>query len=346
MFKTLTISTAIAALSAAAFAPISNAQEIVDGPEVRWNHSLWGNPRAFSAGVEELSKLLDERTGGKFKLKVHYGAALSKGRENLDGIKLGAFQSANFCDFYHPGKNPSFMVFSLPFLPIEDSETMIRVRDRLFEHPALVKDMDNWDAMVYASALLPLYEFMGVGEPPKSLEDWSGLRVRAGGGLGEAMEQLGATRMTLPAPEVYTSLQRGAIDAVSFGFTYAFGAYKIDEVASWYTNGFTIGSFECPIVFNKTAWSGLPEQYRKLILDLKPEVYEAQLTAYREIDKKNVPVFKEKLEEISYSPEQIAEFKKLAGQPVWEEWVAENSDKFDAQGVLDLLLETAGNKSE
>jgi hypothetical protein len=31
----------------------------------------------------------------------------------------------------------------------------------------------------------------------------------------------------------------------------------------------------------------------------------------------------------------------VAGKPVWDQWVAENKDKFDAQGLIDLALTTA-----
>ncbi len=61
------------------------------------------------------------------------------------------------------------------------------------------------------------------------------MKVRAGGGVAIAMEKLGATRTTVPATEVYTLLERGTVDAVSFPFTYAHAAYKVHEVADWYT---------------------------------------------------------------------------------------------------------------
>ena len=36
--------------------------------------------------------------------------------------------------------------------------------------------------------------------------------------------------------------------------------------------------------------------------------------------------------------EKLAEFQKIPGQPVWDEWVAGNKDQFDAQGVLDAIF--------
>ena len=312
----------------------------VEGPKVTWNVSVWGKKRAFTAGVEKLAVIVKDKTGGNFTIKVHYGEALSKARENLDGIKLNAFHMALFCNFYHPGKNPAIMVLTMPFLPLGDWKTSVAVREAVHAHPAAIADMDNWNAMTYVSTLLPQYEFLGKGEPPTKLADWKGKRVRAGGGIGKAMEVLGAIPTTVPATEVYTGIERGTIDAASFPFTYAHFAYKVPEVTDWYTANLSPGTTECPVVINKTAWSKLPEAYQKLIMDSKDEVYEAQIQAYVDIDKKNLPIIEKKLKAIVYTDEQLGEFRQIAGQPVWDAWVAANKDKFDAQGLLDLVFET------
>lgn len=324
---------------AMALASAAGAAE-VEGPKVEWNVSFWGNPRAFTKGMETIAKLAEEKTGGNFQIKISYGG-LSNEKENLDGIKLGAFQMAAFCNFYHPGKNPAFMVFSLPFLPLGDLDVYEKVAEKLYQHPALVADMDRWNAMTYMASLLPQYEFLGRGEPPMKLEDWKGKRVRAGGGIGDAMEVLGATKSTVPATEVYTIMDRGAVDAASFPFTYAQVAYKIHEVSTWFTTNFQPGTSDCPTVINKDAWNKLPPQYQKLLMDLKPEGYAAMKAAYRAIDEKNMPMLRERLKEIVYPESELERFRAVAGKPVWDKWVAENKEKFDAQGVLDALFAEA-----
>jgi len=319
----------------------ANAAE-VNGPKIEWKFSTWGNKRAFTTGIEKLADIVSQKTGGNFTIRIGYGESFSKSRENLDGIKLGALDGAHFCNFYHPGKNPAFMVFSLPFLPLGDWNVSLRVREAVFKHPALVADMDRWNAMTYASTLLPQYEFLGKGKPPYTLAGWKGLRVRAGGGLGDAMEVLGAIKTTTTATEVYTAMQRGTMDAASFPFTYAQVAYKINEVSDWFTTNMSPGTSECPIVFSKTSWSKLPEQYKKLLMDAKDEVNKAQIAAYVNIDKKNLPMLRQTLKPVTYSEGQLKEFRAVAGKPVWDKWVAENKSKFDAQGVLDLVFKTAG----
>ncbi|MEQ8332590.1 C4-dicarboxylate ABC transporter substrate-binding protein [Nisaea sp.] len=328
---------AIAAATAAFIGCAAPTLAAVDGPTLFWKLSMWGNPRALSAGMERLAEKVAEETDGKFRIKIFYGGQLSKSRENLDGLKLNAFEGAAFCNFYHPGKNPAFMVFSLPFLPLGDPRVDKYVRSRMMSHPALVADMAKWNAVPYVSGLLPQYEILGKGEPPLKLSDWSGLRVRAGGGLGAAMERLGAVRQTLPAGETSTAFQRGALDAAAFPYTYAHVAFKISDEADWYTSNLTPGTSECGWVFNKTAYAKLPKQYQDLLTGMRDEVMDVTQAAYAEEDKKNLPMFEKTMTKITYDEATLAEFRKVAGKPVWDEWIAENKDKFDAQGVFDAV---------
>ena len=309
--------------------------------KVEWKFSMWGKERAFTKGIEVLADKVAKGSGGNFTIRLGYAETFSKDRENLDSIKLKAVDGAHFCNFYHPGKNPAYMVFSLPFLPLGDWDVSLKARNELFKHPALVADMDNWDAMAYASTLLPQYEFMGKGAPPTSLAAWKGKRVRAGGGIGDAMEVLGAIKTTTTATEVYTAMERGTMDAASFPYTYSHVSYRIHEIADWYTTNMSPGTAECPIVFSKSSWAKLPAQYQKLITDAKAEVDREQVKAYVEIDKKNLPMFQQRLKPVTYTKAQLEEFQRVAGKPVWDKWVEENKGRYNGQELIDAILKIA-----
>ena len=174
-----------------------------------------------------------------------------------------------------------------------------------------------------------------------NLSDFKGMRVRAGGGVGKAMEKLGAIRQTVPASEVYTLISRGAVDAVSFPFTYAHGAYKIHEVAEWYTANLSPGTSDCPYVLIKNHIINYLNSIKDLLAKLRPEALNAMKVAYKKADEKYLPMFKSKLKEVNMMKKHLAEFRKTAGKPVWDAWVAANKDKFDAQALIDLVFETA-----
>jgi TRAP-type mannitol/chloroaromatic compound transport system substrate-binding protein len=226
-------------------------------------------------------------------------------------------------------------------LPLGDPKVDKYVRSRMMEHPAIVADMEKWNAMPYVSGLLPQYEILGKGPAPTTLEGWNGLRVRAGGGLGTAMEKLGAVKQTLPAGETSTAFQRGALDAAAFPFTYAHVSFKISEEAEWFTSNLAPGTSECSWVLNKTSYENLPPQYQEILMENRDLVMDLEQAAYAEQDAKNLPEFEANMTKIVYSDEDLAQFKEIAGKPVWDEWIAANSDKFDAQGVFDAIWKLA-----
>ena len=314
----------------------------VDGPKLEWDVSLWGKPRAGTVIADALATEIAAKTGGNWTLTLHYGEALSKARENLDGLAIGAFQAAMFCNFYHPRKNPALMALTLPFLPMSDWQDNRRIREAVYAHPAVTAELANWNALAYTSSFLPQYEFLGRGEPPLDLEAWRGLTVRAGGGIGQAMKLLGATPASSTATEVYTGVQQGTMDAASFPFTYSHVSYRIHEVADWFTTNLAPGTADCPLAFSKTAYQALPPQYKQLLADVKEDVIGAQIQAYIDVDRVNLPMLKETLKEVRYTDAQLAEFRAKAAKPVIDAWIEDNQSRFDARGLVDTIFAAVG----
>jgi TRAP-type C4-dicarboxylate transport system substrate-binding protein len=114
-------------------------------------------------------------------------------------------------------------------------------------------------------------------------------------------------------------------------------AFKIHEEADWHTGNLAPGTSECRWLFDKTAFGALPQQYKDLLMSQREMVMDAEQAAYAKQDQKKLPLFEKTLTKITYFDEQLAEFRKLAGEPVWNEWIAANADKFDAQGVFDAI---------
>ena len=337
-----TLAAALALAGGLAAAGPASAQQ-----SVQWELSVWGPPRAYTKSVETLASEVERKSDGKFKIRIHYGEAISPAKENLDGVKIGAFEAAAMCASYHPGKNPALTGLDLPFLPLKDMDAVYRTQDAYLHHPVVVAEMKRWNAVPFMATPLPQYEFMGVGNPPRTLEDWKGMRVRALGGLGDAMREIGAVPTTVPAPEVYTALERGTINAASAGFTYMHAAYRLHEISKWYTDGLAPGTIGCIVAVNRDAYERLPAEYRTMLDEARPVAYEKMRDAYLEADAKNVPLFQQMgMERITYTPEQRAQFEERAAKPVWDKWVAEmNSKKLPGQELLDFILAEARKAS-
>ena len=334
------LAVAVLALGVAGGGP-ALAQE-VQGPKVSWKYNVWGKRRAFTEGVETLAAYVSDKTGGNFTIKVYYGDQLGGKKQNLDNLKAGVFEMAQVCSSYHPGKNPALTVLNLPFLPIKNPNVQAEVHEAVYGHPIVKKQMaEKWNVFPLMSSLLPQYEFLGKGDPPKTLEGFQGMSVRALGGLGDAMEKLGARKNTVTATEVYQAIDRGTVNAVSFPFTYAHVAYKIDEVADWFTMNLSPGTVDCPTMVSIDAWNKLPKQYQDLMMEAKKPAYEALKAAYKKADEKNLPQFISKMTAIEYSDDELAKFREVGGAPVWKDWVEQHKGDFDAQGLLDHVMTVA-----
>jgi len=317
--------------------------------KVTWNIAVYGPPRSVSVHMEYLAKVAREKTDGNFTINLKYNEQLSDAKNVLDGLKVDAFQGALVAYSYAPAKTPLQGVLDMPFLPIPGLVEQEKVQDAFQAWKPVQEELARWNGMHFMVALLPQYEFMGTGKPPRNLEDWKGMRVRALGGLGDAMKLLGAVPTSVSAPEVYTALERGTFQAASFPFTYSFTAYKLHEVSKWYTLGMQLGIVHNSVVLSQTAWKALPDEYKKILEEARPEAYRLQRVAYEEADKKSFPLFeKRKLEVIKVSPEMRDKLIATAGKPVWDAWVADTEKKGlpgkeALEKVLDLAKKSATN---
>lgn len=326
-----------ASVGAIAFAFASEAL----AADVTWNASVWGKRRAFTEHLEFLSEKVKETTDGKFEIKIHYGGAISKPRENLDGIAIGAFEMAQFCASYHADKNPTLTVLELPFLGVNDLETEVKASWAVYNHPAVQKDLARWTARVLMPSPMPQYNILGAGDAPKSISDFSGMRVRALGGIGKAMETVGAVPTSVTASEAYQALDSGTVRAVAFA-PHAHLAFKTIEAGKWWTTNLNPGTVQCPVVVNTDAYDALPDDFKKALDGAVQPAIDHYLATYAKVFDKWYPEMKKLgIEQVTYSDEELAAFKSKAGKPLWDAWVADNTAKgLPAQELLDLVLET------
>lgn len=330
----------MAAIAAAAMLLAPAAAGAQD--KIVWDIAIYGPSREVTAPIEFLAKYLDEKTAGKFTFKLHYSESIAPAKSVLDSLKIGAIHGGLVAFGYTPGKAPLHLALDLPYLPIKSLDAWQSVQEAYYGWEPIKKELARFGGVAVYAALLPSYEFMGAGKPPRALDDWKGMRVRALGPLGDAMRTVGAVPTSVPAPEVYTGLERGTFQAASFPFSYSFGAYKLNEVSKWYTMGMQLGVVNNAWVFAQPAYAKLPAEYKKLMEDAKPEFYRVAKDVYRKADEKNIPLFDKTLERITFTPEMLAPFVEKAGKPVWDKWVAENKAKgLPAQEALDFILKAA-----
>ncbi|MEQ5870372.1 C4-dicarboxylate TRAP transporter substrate-binding protein [Sagittula sp. NFXS13] len=305
-----------------------------------WNVSVWGKRRAFTEHIHKLAELLEEKTDGAFTMNISYGG-LSKNRENLDGISIGAFEMAQFCAGYHPDKNRAITVLELPFLGVQTLDEEVAVSHAVYDHPAVADEMAQWNAMMLMTSPMPQYNIVGTGEARSELSEFDGMRVRATGGIGQAFEAVGAVPTSVTSSEAYQAMESGVVDTVAFA-QHAHLSFGTINEADWWTANLNPGTVNCPVVVNIDAYDMLSDEERAALDESVPEAIDYYLSNYGELLKRWDEVLAEKdVQKVEISDEELAKFKDVAGQPIHDAWIADMSAQgLPAQELYDLVQTT------
>jgi TRAP-type C4-dicarboxylate transport system substrate-binding protein len=309
----------------------------------QWNVSLWGKPRAFTAHVEKIAELVEQKTNGDFKLNISYGG-LSKNKENLDGISIGAFEMAQFCAGYHRDKNPTITVMELPFLGVSSLKEEAKIATALYKHPAVIKDLARWNATILMPTPMPQYNIIGVGDAPETVADFAGMRVRATGGIGKALASIKAVPTSVTATEVRTALDSGVVSAVAFA-PHAHMAYGTTNAAKWWTSNLNPGTVNCPVVVNTDSLAALSDSNKTALLGSVEEAINHYIANYegKTMDKWGPLLADKNIKRITFSDAELSAFKKTAAAPIRDEWIATMTARgLPAQELYDLVSSMIG----
>ncbi len=183
----------------------------------------------------------------------------------------------------------------------------------------------------------------------KTLEDLKGLKVRTlGGPPTEMAKALGAVPTLIPMPDVYQSLDKGVVDGAAAPWE-AIHAFRLYEVAKSYTEAPFYGAY-FSICANKAKWESLPKDVRDQIMSVsgvtgakfwgknffdtaEQGALERAKAGNYEINRYPVP------------PAEVERWRKVAGEPLWNEWVKKMEGKGhkDARAVLDSAVSMLKN---
>ncbi|GGA08399.1 C4-dicarboxylate TRAP transporter substrate-binding protein [Neptunicoccus cionae] len=311
-----------------------------EGFAEEWNVSVWGKRRAFTEHVEKLAELVSEKTNGEFTMNVSYGG-LSKNRENLDNISIGAFEMAQFCAGYHRDKNRTITVLELPFIGVSNLEEEVAVSHAVYAHPAVQEEMAQWNAKLLMTSPMPQYNIVGTGDPRTKLADFEGMRVRATGGLGKAFEAVGAVPTSVTSAEAYQAMESGVVDTVAFA-QHAHLSFGTINQATWWTANLNPGTVNCPIVVNIDSYEGLSDEHREALDSSVDEAIAHYLDNYGKLLAKWDEVLAEKnVEKVMLPEEELAAFRAKAADPIRAEWIADmEAQNLPGQELYDLVMET------
>ena len=306
--------------------------------KLHWDVSVWGGPRVLTHPIADWAKDMNELTDGRWEVEMHYGAVLAPSKEQLDGLKAGLFDVALSASHYAPGKHPLLTVDHLPFITPPTIKQKGEWGDAIARHPAIQKELEQWNAKFLFHAPLSSYEFMGK-VPIRTVDDLDGVRMRIDPLAGKVLEAFGLVPTMVSPSEMYVALDRGMLDSICLPWTYTFGSYKLYELSKYATIDIDLKGAGMNVVVAKDSWDALPDEWKKLAEFSARKAWDRYDKYNMEADMKWLPVFSEAgVEIIHFPPEERAKVLAKA-EAAWEDWVKDMEAKgLPGREILEFTL--------
>ncbi|MCA0042570.1 TRAP transporter substrate-binding protein [Celeribacter litoreus] len=276
-----------------------------------------------------------EKTGGTIAVELLPVESIVAHNETQDAIAAGILDGHVTDTSYFAGKDPAFGLIANPVGAYGKPEEML---DFMYEGGGkeLMNELENPYGLQFIGATTPGLEAFVSKVPLDGVDDLKGLKMRAPEGLvQQVFAAAGAAPVNLPGSEVFTSLDKGVIDAADYTVFSTNHAQGMHDVA---THPVYPGFHSMPLVeisMNKRKWDSLTEEQQAALEASVQEFSTMQVAALRAADEAAVEEASASGEVTihDWSAEERAKFRQIA-QGEWQK-VAERSE--NAQKVYDAL---------
>lgn len=241
----------------------------------------WGaNFPPFTNAVENMAKMVNDMSGGEFVITVDEVNKHKSAFGIMDMVKQGQYDMGHTASYYYKGKDPVLLLFtSMPF------------GMNALEQYSWFYFGGGMEIMQKSYEKHGMYSFPGGNtgvqmggwfkKEINSLEDLKGLKIRIPGFAGEIFAKLGCAVANIAPSELFTSLERGTIDAVEWvgpGMDISMGFHKI---APYYYTGWHEPATELQFVINKAKFDALSLKNKEILRTaMKTAAYDMLIQNY------------------------------------------------------------------
>ena len=289
-------------------------------------------------------KSIEDASNGRIKIKPYFSQTLAKGKDIWPAVQDGVADMGWSFHAYWPGMTSLADVISLPSLPFKSAEEASGALWKLYEKfPQIRKQFsDNHVILLYTS---DPYILMTTKKHVKKLEDMNGLRIRMMGGPStEMMKALGGVPMSIPMPDNYISMQKGVTDGMGSSWEAAI-AFRLYEVAPYYTIDVSFPVVYFSISMNKDVWEDLPKDIQE-IFNKAGGLEGSMFFGKYYMDSAKDELFEKARSEgyptyvYSLPDDERARWLEVGGKPIWNDWLDRMNKEGhpEAQEILNTLL--------
>ena len=272
---------------------------------------------------ERIAKLVEEMSQGQMQITVFGAGEQVQAFGVFDAVSSGSHQMGHSGSYFWKGKVPAAQFFTaVPFgLTADEINAWIHRGDGL----------ELWREVYEPFNLYPIpagntgtQMFGWFNKEINSIEDIKGLKMRIPGLGGEVFKRAGGIPITLPAGELFTSLQTGVIDATEWVGPYNDLTFGFHQAADYYYYpGWHEPGPMLELIINIDAWNSLPDHLKVIIETAAKAVNQDLLDEYTAMNnsalKELVDVHGVQLRKL---PDDVIESFRKISEEVIEESIA------------------------
>ncbi|MDZ7668406.1 MAG: TRAP transporter substrate-binding protein [Gammaproteobacteria bacterium] len=239
-----------------------------DADEVyRWKLiTTWPkNLPGLGMGPERLADRLRIMSNGRLDIRVYGAGELVGAFEVFDAVSAGTAEMGHGAAYYWRGKIPVAAMFStVPFgMTAQEMNAWLHHGGGM----ALWRELYEPFSLVPMAAGNSGMQMAGwFNKEINTIDDIRGLQMRIPGLGGEVLKRLGGEPVSMPGSDVYSSLQRGVIDAAEWVSPFNDLALGLQDIAEYYYYpGWQEPGPTTELIVNAQAWESLPEDLRMMV---------------------------------------------------------------------------------
>ncbi|NRF27652.1 TRAP transporter substrate-binding protein [Vibrio coralliilyticus] len=225
----------------------------------------WGpNTPILGDATKNMAQLAEEMSNGRLKIRIDSANKHKAPLGIFDMVKSGQYDLGHSSSYYWKGKVPNTLYFSsMPFGMITTEQYAWFYRGGGMELMEKVYAPHNLLSFPGGNSDIQMGGWFK--KEINSVEDLKGLKIRIPGFAGEVMARVGAKPTNIAPGELYTSLERGTIDALEWvgpAFDLRMGFQKI---APYYYTAWHEPGSETQFLVNRKTWDRLPKDLQSIL---------------------------------------------------------------------------------
>jgi len=293
--------------------------------------TTWGPTLSpFIDAPKNMAKMVEEMSDGRLVIRVDASNKHKAALGILDMVKGGQYDMGHSASYYWKGKDINTLPFStMPFGMTTPEQYA------WFYHGGGMDLMKK----VYKKHKVLSFPGGSTGNQMggwfrkeiKTVDDLAGLKMRIPGFAGEVMAKLGLTVTNIAPGELYTSLERGTIDALEWvgpGMDINMGFNKI---APYYYTGWHEPGLDLQFLVNERKFNKLPKDLQQILItamrvsayDMYIQNYHMSSEAWAKIEKDypniKIKTFPKEVMDAMKKANADLRVEKTKGQPLLKE---------------------------